>query len=166
MTTADIRANALNRAAVSSRHGRVVVGVRGTDRAPDVLAVAFAEAKRRSSELAVTVIWDDSADGGSASGDRLDPTFHAAAAEDVAEVERLRAAVADAGRAYPTVPVTTSVRSGHFSDVLVELSRSADLVVLGLGERHAAMGRRDLLVASHANCPVIVVHESSLEGEF
>jgi nucleotide-binding universal stress UspA family protein len=147
---------------VARRFGRVVVGVRHSAETPDALAVAFAEANRRESDLVVTVIWDDEP-GAARVVDGLEPAFHEADVQDVATLERLRAAVAGAGRAFPTVPVTIDVRTGRFSEVLVELSHTADLIVLGRGHGTSA-GRSDLQVASSADCPVIVVRESGSEG--
>jgi nucleotide-binding universal stress UspA family protein len=149
---------------VTRQRGRVVVGLRRSHHAGDALAVGFAEAHRRGTQLSVIVIRDDVADASTA--DALVPTFHAADEEDLAISHELLAAVAAAGRAFPTVPVTSTMRTGHFSDVLVELSRSADLIVLGLGERPTGVGRSDLLVASHADCPVIVVRETTTGSGF
>jgi nucleotide-binding universal stress UspA family protein len=158
-----VSASVVARATLHSEpRGRVVVGLRRTLDGPEALAVGFAEAERRGLELMVTMIRDDAtADRGV---DGLEPAFHAADQTDVDAAEDLFEAVLSAGRAFPTVEVTTSLRTGHFADVLVELSRSADLVVLGMGRRPTGMGRTDLVVATHAACPVIVVRESSTEG--
>lgn len=137
--------------------GQVVVGLRGSADAAEALAVGFGEAERRGTGLTVTVIRDD------AVGHGLVPAFHAAGEGDAETADDLLAAVSAAGRAFPSVPVTTSVRTGHFSDVLIDLSRSADLLVLGTGHRRSGLGRSDLLVATHADCPVIVVRESTKE---
>lgn len=138
--------------------GRVVVGVRRVGEAREALAVGFAEANRRGTALSVVLIQDDDR------GALLAPTFHAADDRDREAATDLEAAVIEAGRAFPAVGVTSCLRTGHFADVLVDLSRSADLVVLGLGCRPTGMGRRDLLVATHADCPVIVVRETLTEG--
>jgi nucleotide-binding universal stress UspA family protein len=122
----------------------VVVGLRDSWPAEDALAVAFAEASRRGAELVVSVVRDvgvDEALGGPAAA-----VPHAA--------------VAYARRAFPRVAVTTTVRTGHVAEVLVELSRAAELVVLALGEQPAGLGRKDLLIASHSTCPVVVVRAS------
>ncbi len=141
--------------------GRVVVGLHDSWHAADALSVGFAEAHRRGAHLLVTVIRDV------ARGTHdLEPAFHAPDEQDHAEALHLPAAVAEVGQAYPGVQVRTSVQTGHFSTVLTELSNSADLVVLGMGGRAHGMGRKELLVASHARCPVIVVRESSGRGEF
>lgn len=142
------------------RRGRVVVGLRGIREARDALAIGFAEANRRGTELSVTVIRDDA----DREGDGLEPAFHAPDTRDLEAAEDLATAVADVGRGFPSVPVSSHLRTGHFADVLVDLSRSADLVVLGMGRRPVGLGRSDLLVATHADCPVIVVRENSTEG--
>lgn len=142
-------------------HNRVVVGLRESWHADDALAVGFAEANRRGAELVVTVIRDGAGDE---SGGRLAPAFHAADQIDTAEADHLPVAVAAVARAFPGVSVTTSLRSGHFAEALVELSHEADLIVLGMGERPVGMGRSDLLIASHSTCPVIVVRESASQG--
>lgn len=142
----------------SESTGRVVVGLREAADAAEALAVGFAEADRRAAALSVTVIRDDAAP---AVGDGLDPAFHAPDQQDVLAADELLASVSAAGRRFPNVPVTTDLRTGHFSDVLIDLSRQADLVVLGMGRRPIGTGRTDLLVATHADCPVIVVRESA-----
>ena len=131
-----------------STTARVVVGLRDYWRAEDALAVAFAEASRRNAELVVTVVRDVVADEPGARPPMLTP----------------HPALAYARRDFPRVAVTTSVRTGRFAEVLVELSRAADLVVLGLGEQAAGLGRKDLLIASHSTCPVIVVRERPAPG--
>lgn len=143
-------------------HNRVVVGLRESWHAADAMSVGFAEANRRGASLVVTVIRDARADDTAGGG--LEPVFHPADDGDAAEAEHLPLAVAAAGRAFPDVVVTTQLRTGHFAEVVVELSQSADLVVLGMGERPTGMGRKDLLIASHSVCPVIVVRESSYRG--
>lgn len=143
-------------------HARVVVGLRESHHCADALAVGFAEADRRRAELQVVLIRDGGADD--APGDDLDPVFHAPDEVDVEEAGHLPRAVDEAGRAFPQVEATALVRTGHFAEVLVELSHSADLVVLGMGERPAGIGRKDLLIASHSTCPVIVVRESLIRG--
>lgn len=139
-------------------YGRVVVGLRDSHRCAEALAVGFAEADRRGADLIVTLIRDG--DGDRVVGNALDPVFHAPTESDAEEAGHLPVAVAAAGRTHPQVSVTATVRSGHFAEVLVELSHSADLVVLGMGERPAGMGSKDLLIASHSTCPVIVVREN------
>lgn len=143
-------------------HGRVVVGLREAHQCADALAVGFAEADRRGADLIVMLIRDD--DTHAAVGNSLDPLFHAPNAGDVEEAGHLPVAVAAAGRAFPDVSVRTVVRTGRFAEVLVDRSHSADLVVLGMGERPAGMGRKDLLIASHSTCPVIVVLERLIQG--
>lgn len=137
--------------------GRVVVGLRDSHRCAEALAVGFAEADRRGAELIVTLIRDGDGDQ---VGNALDPVFHAPTASDAEEAGHLPVAVASAGRTHPQVSVTATVRTGHFAEVLVELSHSADLVILGMGERPTGMGSKDLLIASHSTCPVIVVREN------
>lgn len=147
-------------------HHRVVVGLHDSFQAEDALAVGFAEAKRRGAELVVTVIRDAAPIGSTEDtvDESLAPAFHAGDEGDAAEADHLPLAVNAVARAYPGVEVTTSLRTGHFAEVLVELSHSADLVVLGMGGRPTGIGRKDLLIASHSTCPVIVVRESATRG--
>lgn len=139
--------------------GRVVVGLRQSHQSAEALAVGFAEAARRGADLIVILIRDGDAED--VALNPLDPVFHAPTESDADEAGHLPVAVAAAGSAYPGVAVTAEVRTGHFAEVLVESSHSADLVVLGMGERPTGMGSKDLLIASHSTCPVIVVRESS-----
>ncbi|GAA0630556.1 hypothetical protein GCM10009547_37900 [Sporichthya brevicatena] len=120
-------------------HGRVVVGLHESGHAAEALAVGFSEARRRRADLTVTVVRDG---------------------EDAGEARSLEQAVADVAAGYPDVGVATSVCVGQFAEVLVDLSGSVDLLVLGLGDRPRGLGRQDLLIASRARCPVIVVRDT------
>jgi nucleotide-binding universal stress UspA family protein len=63
--------------------------------------------------------------------------------------------------ASPAVPVKTSVVQGNAAKVLIDLSRSADLLVVGLrgvgGFTGLLLGSVSQHVAAHAECTVVVV---------
>lgn len=80
----------------------------------------------------------------------------------------LHDAAAGLAARHPTVDVTTTLLTGDPAGRLVELSRSADLVVVGRGRRgisrllHGSVANR---VLAHAHCPVAVVAPASRELE-
>jgi nucleotide-binding universal stress UspA family protein len=72
----------------------------------------------------------------------------------------LEEAVTETPGAPPSIPVTISVIDGHPAPVLVDASRSADLLVAGSHGRGAftgmLLGSVSQLCAQHARCPVLV----------
>jgi nucleotide-binding universal stress UspA family protein len=82
--------------------------------------------------------------------------------------EVLRDAASQAGAAHPDVDVRTEVAIGNPSSVLIEASRTADLVVLGSrghgGFRGLLLGSVGVQVASHAVCPAVVVRGAAPAG--
>lgn len=76
--------------------------------------------------------------------------------------EALDEAVSNVLGAKPSVSVTSDVIAGHPAQVLVEASRSADLLVVGSRGHGAFVGMFLGSVSNHcvhhAKCPVVVVH--------
>lgn len=76
--------------------------------------------------------------------------------------ETLEGAVSEVFGAKPSVPVSVDVIPGHPAQVLVEASRSADLLVVGSRGHGAFVGMFLGSVSNHcvhhAKCPVLVVH--------
>lgn len=141
--TAGLRTSGTPPLPVLASHGHVVVGLRQSRLAAGALAVGFAEASRRTARLTVMVIRDAETNVDTAAAD----------------ADRLEQAIAAAAARFSAVSVSIEVRTGHFVEVLVELSRTVDLLVLGLCDRSTGMGRKDLLIASRSQCPVVVVRE-------
>jgi nucleotide-binding universal stress UspA family protein len=70
-------------------------------------------------------------------------------------------AVAEAGRTHPLIDVTATTVRAHATTALIERSRHAHLIVLGVRGRSLAAGLFGSVVsavAAHAHCPVVVVH--------
>lgn len=138
--------------------GAVVVGVDGSDAAADAVRWAAREAAHRHADLLVVHAFDVAglyADG--AVAPLLDDVEDRMRAE---ADEVLGAARTVAGEAAPGVAVTAREDRGAPAAVLVEESRSASLLVLGStgrGTVGTALGSVTLTVASHAECPVVVV---------
>jgi len=137
----------------------VVVGVDGSADALRAVRWAVPEARRRRAVLRLVTAfpWTDDRMvgipwlGKSAYGDRLQATAQRALAAATAVVSTLD----------PDLLVESELVVGYPTDVLVEQSRSAELIVVGEHGR----GRLVLLlagsvavgVAAHAACPVVVV---------
>ncbi|ORA32698.1 universal stress protein [Mycobacterium aquaticum] len=76
--------------------------------------------------------------------------------------ETVEEAIGDVLGAKPSVSVTSDVVAGHPAQVLVEASRSADLLVVGSRGHGAFVGMFLGSVSNHcvhhAKCPVLVIH--------
>lgn len=148
------------------RRERVVVGVDGSEGARAALAQAWLTAARRGAELEVVGVyatspfWQDL--------DVYDPsvtsTLRARTEEFLAQVvaeARGDAQLSSAGH----VDVRTAASSGSAARVLLERARDADVLVVGSrgrgGVRSALLGSVALHCATHAACPVVVVHRGT-----
>ena len=137
----------------------VVVGVDGSPNGWHALEWAVGEAKLRGATLKIVCAFEDpvtSAGLGTAFGTGVpvivDPSLIEGAAREVTE---------EGARRAGDVPVETVARCDRPSDVLVEESTGAALLVVG-SRGHSAVGR--LLLGSvsnfavhHASCPIVVV---------
>ncbi|MBC9004007.1 universal stress protein [Micromonospora aurantiaca (nom. illeg.)] len=136
--------------------GPVVVGSDGSESALRALGFAVERAAQRDVPLRVLRAWEPP-------GDRwVPPDFDP---EQVAASER---AAADAELApwresFPDVPVEIEAVPGSASALLVEASRSAQLVVVGSrgrgGLRGMLLGSVSQQLIQHSHCPVAVVRE-------
>lgn len=129
--------------------GRVVVGIDGSELSTQALQIAATEARLRGAELHAVhaVRWDR------IGTELLTPTDEQLVAwgRELTDDQLKRAGV-DAQRIV--VP-------GHAGDVLVEYSRTADLLVLGSWGRNPLagllLGSTSDYCAHHATCPVMIV---------
>ncbi|MEV0005788.1 universal stress protein [Micromonospora sp. NPDC050980] len=134
--------------------GPVVVGSDGSDSALRALGFAMERAAQRDVPLRVLRVW--SPPGGSPAD--FDP-------EDVAAKQRtaVEAELAPWRETFPDVPVEISAVPGSAASLLVEASRSAQLVVVGSrgrgGLRGMLLGSVSQQLIQHAHCPVAVVRE-------
>jgi nucleotide-binding universal stress UspA family protein len=138
---------------------RIVAGYDGSEHARHAVLWAAAEAARRAARLEVLTVVDE--DGLGIRG----PVGMAHWWTDVA-VEGARR-TAGQGRelaleAYPELQVETAGLVGLPAAVLIEASRTAELLVVGTRGRNPlaelALGSVAERVAAHAYCPIIVVH--------
>ncbi|WP_426513788.1 universal stress protein [Dactylosporangium sp. McL0621] len=133
-------------------YGPVVVGVDGSASGEDALGLAFAAARARGVELVAIRA-------------HLTPAQPSLPVGDVEEYERaaLDASLAPWRQQYPDVKVEALVTAGRAAKVLIGVSHTAQLVVVG-SRGHG--GFAGLLVGSvgqqlmhHAECPVLIAHE-------
>jgi nucleotide-binding universal stress UspA family protein len=135
----------------STANGRIVVGVDGSPGGRRALEWAVDEARRRDAVLEVVHAWT------------YPPTEFTVAPEEfaVAAAEVITEAVEEAADIDPSVAVKSEVRQQPAAPALVELSKGADLLVVGSRGRGGFAG---LLLGSvsqqcvnHGHCPVVVV---------
>lgn len=127
--------------------GPVVLGVDGSPHGEEAIEFAFAEAALRGAEILAVHAWLPD---------------YATAGTGVEGPERLLAlAVAGRTERYPDVVVRQEVASGDTREVLIEASKTAQLMVVGARGRGGFTG---LLLGSvsqallhHAHCPLTVV---------
>jgi nucleotide-binding universal stress UspA family protein len=136
----------------------VVVGTDGSPGSVGAVRWALRQAQATGAEVRVVLTWEVATSLGNMSG-----------MGDADWAEIARAAVEEALAAEPEVSasVTTKVIIGHPSNVLVEESKDADLLVVG-SRGHGRV--RGMLLGSvsnhcthHAHCPVVVVRSPAPE---
>ncbi|MBD0324223.1 MAG: universal stress protein, partial [Aldersonia sp.] len=142
------------------RDGPVVVGVDGSPVSDSAIGPAFEEAAMRGTTLVAVHTWSDAAFAtGDYAGDRglLTPEI------DFENVERAVLAERLAGwqEKYPDVTVERRIYADAPRRRLTELSREAQLVVVGSrgrgGFRGLLLGSTSNALVVHAHCPVMVV---------
>ncbi|MCZ7438892.1 universal stress protein [Micromonospora sp. WMMC241] len=136
--------------------GPVVVGSDGSPSALRALGFAVERAAQRDVPLRVLRVWEPP-------GDRWSPADFDP--EDVAAGERTaaEAELTEWREAFPDVPIEISAVPGSAASLLVEASRSAQLVVVGSrgrgGLRGMLLGSVSQQLIHHSHCPVAVVRE-------
>lgn len=139
----------------------IVVGIDGSEGAARALRFAAQEASLRGTDLRIVAVWN------------VPAAFYAseamAPAIPVDHFERsMRSAVErqvdECLAAYPDLERQLIVTEGTPSQVLVEKSERADMLVVGSrglgGFRGLMLGSVGQQCAHHANCPVVIVpHE-------
>jgi nucleotide-binding universal stress UspA family protein len=137
------------------RYG-VVVGTNGTESSRRSLEIAFEQAERRGVPLTVMhCLWD---------GDESAMRWMDLPESDPRHDERMqvvRDLVADASAAHPGVTVTIRLTRGAADRCLIDLARTAELVVVGRHGAtpldHAGLGTVSTPVVEHARTAVLVV---------
>ncbi|MER7007726.1 universal stress protein [Dactylosporangium sp. NPDC000555] len=132
--------------------GPVVVGVDGSASSDTALALAFEAARARGA-------------GVIAIRAHVTPAQPALPLPDVEGQERaaLDASLADWTQRYPDVKVEALVAAGRAAKVLVDVSHTAQLVVVGSrghgGFAGLLLGSVGQQLMQHAECPVLIAHE-------
>lgn len=146
------------RGTVDTTDGPIVVGADGSDRADHTLSVAFEEAARRGTALIAIRAYQLPVPHGLMSIGTVpfDPAELKRAA-----AEALATSVRPWREKYPDVKVETLVAQGSAGRVLVDVSSTAGLVVVG-SRGHGAiagtlLGSVGLQLLHHADCPVLIV---------
>lgn len=137
----------------TGRRDRVVVGVDGSQASQHALLWAARECRLRRCDLLIVHVAP--APGGDGDGQRGDGTARVRS--------MLEASATVASGREPAVAVSTLLIGGAVSDRLVELSRSAGLIVLGVTSAvarplHGILGPVEDRVAAQAQCPVVTVN--------
>ena len=147
----------------------IVVGTDGSDASREALRWSAEEAQLRGARLVVVHAWSfvppqPIGDPGLLAVPAGDLPGQLQAERD-ASTAALEAAVSDALAATPGIDVEQKLVEGDAGDVLVGESDSAQLVVVGShgrsGLQAALLGSVSRHVATHADCPVVVVKASS-----
>ncbi len=140
-------------------HGSIAVGVDGSEPAAAALAWAVRQAALENRPL--TVVHACGLPG--AMHDFEDITANERGLRSVGR-SIAREAVHEARAADPTIGVESLVTMGRPETVLVEVSESADLLVLGARGRgtvaSALLGSVSAVVARESACPVVIVREA------
>lgn len=131
----------------------IVVGIDGSKASEDALRWAAAQAQLTAGEVHAVTAWQTP----SSYGFYVDYTDADAAADARKTLEHV---ITEGLGESPSVPVITRVVEGRPAEVLIEASRSADLLVVGNRGRGAFAGMLLGSVSQHcvqdAACPVLV----------
>lgn len=153
----------LRRSTETGHGGGVLVGVDGTDASLPTLEFAFRAASWQQARLTVVhCFWDAAA----TVGPGLVPATHPDYAEERLAVSESLAGLYDK---YPDVEVTVELARGLVDQILLEMTRDKDLVVVGTRPHGAladmVLGSVATTLVEHAHCPVAVVpHQQPDEG--
>jgi len=134
---------------------QILVGLKSTRRAGELLGTGFALASRTDSELRVLHAWQLLSPYDNAVAERL-PTPECV----IDEVRAIDGMLIDLRLAYPTVPVRVDLVHGQAGYALVEASRDADVLMISRpvhGGFVHHLGATARAVIREAHCPVLVV---------
>jgi nucleotide-binding universal stress UspA family protein len=135
----------------------IVVGIDGSEGAARALRFAAGEASLRGTDLRIVAVWN------------VPAAYYASEAMAPIPVEQFETAKRSAAErqvdeclaAYPDLERHLTVVEGTPSQVLVEQSERADMLVVGSrglgGFRGLMLGSVGQQCAHHASCPVVIV---------
>lgn len=147
--------------------GRVVVGVDGSDTANKAACWAAREAKLRGSKLEIVSAWEIPIYGYA-----YDQGYAAMSEEMLKGLaenaeENVAAALKEARPEAPDIEIKTIAEEGQAANVLLEVSKGADLLVVGSrglgGFRELVLGSVSQQCAQHATCPVVIVRHMAMD---
>ncbi|MFD7771279.1 universal stress protein [Streptomyces sp. NPDC059787] len=131
--------------------GPVVLGVDGSSDSDEAVDVAFAEATQRRAELVAVHAWQP---------DKTPPGTTPQLAEQL-----LAQTIAGRTDTYPDTTVRYDLVNGKAREVLLEASRTAQLLIVGARGRSGIagllLGSVSQAVMTHAHCPVITVRRTT-----
>ncbi|MEY9911319.1 nucleotide-binding universal stress UspA family protein [Catenulispora sp. MAP12-49] len=134
----------------------IVAGVDGSDSSADALRWAAEQARLTGAGLHAVYVWDFP----SAYGWAWAPGFTGVDLETESRKD-LDAMIHRVFDGDADVPLVARVERGNAAEVLVDVSRGADLLVVGSRGRGAfadmVLGSVSLHCAQHAACPVVII---------
>jgi len=140
---------------------RIVVGVDGSESSRAALTWAYNEAAHHGASLTAVTTWR------APTNLPMSPPYGSIPDKDYESQPRrdalalLEQSTAGLDTRDPAVDVRTSIEEGHPTEVLIERSREADLLVVGSrgygGFKGMLLGSISQQLVAHAECPVVVV---------
>jgi nucleotide-binding universal stress UspA family protein len=138
----------------------IVVGVDGSDSSRAALAWAYNEAAHHGATMIVVSTWQPPAMPMTPPYGSLPPEGYISQPQRDA-LDLLERFVAELDARTPPVDVRTAVEQGSPAEVLIELSKEADLLVVGSrghgGFVGMLLGSVSHHLVAHSECPVVVV---------
>ena len=137
-------------------HQRIVVGIDGSEHSKAALRWALGQARLTGASVDAVTAW------------RYPVTYGLAVVPGEFDLDgdsrkALAAAVAEAGGQTPGVEVRQLVGEGPSAEVLLDVARDADLLVVGSrglgGFKSALLGSVSMACVLHAACPVLVFRD-------
>ena len=138
----------------------IVVGVDGSKSSRAALSWAYDEATHHGASLTVISTWHPPALPMTPPYGSIPPEGYVSQPKRDA-LDLLQKLVADLEERNPPVDVRTAVEEGNPSEVLIERSKEADLMVVGSrghgGFAGMLLGSVSQHLVAHAECPVVIV---------
>ena len=142
------------------RH-QIVVGTDGSENASRALHWAIDEAKLRGADLRIVTVWHLPLAAYARPGGTAPPASTALENEVRQAAEGIAASAAKEVRKQADLPVETEVLEGDAAEVLIDVARNADLLVIGTRQRsHSGLliGSVSVQCALHSAAPTTIVH--------
>jgi nucleotide-binding universal stress UspA family protein len=144
--------------------GPVIVGI-DSGAGDELLREAFDQANARGTSLLAVHAYQPVV---IATGYGVYPTDEDKDERHAAELDALHKTVGSWSVNYPDVVVETAAVTGHATEVLTDLSNTAQLIVVGhraAGLGHIGLGAVAAQLLHHAHCPVMIVRTTNENAE-